>query len=315
MSKATVPTQEEVLSYFESQSNWGRWGAEDQLGTVNLLTKEKRRQAAALVRDGVTVSCAWPLTTELPGEEACKFLHYMIYTGETYTKWAVEGDPMQEAADFIGMEYHGFSITHVDALSHVFWKGQMYNGLPSELITAQGKATVESVHLLSDGVVSRGVLLDIARLRNVPWLEPGDAIMPEDLEAAEKAEGIKVESGDILFIRTGHLGRHHNAGPLNLYEGNPGSHAACIPWFRQRDIAMLGSDVANDVQPSGYDNLLLPVHAICIPSLGLWLIDNANLEELSQACAQRNRWEFQLVIAPLRILYGTGSPINPIAVF
>ena len=306
MSKATVPTQEEVMGYFKTQSNWGRWGTEDQLGTVNLVTDEKRRKATALVRDGVSVSCAWPITSELPGEEESQVLHYMLATGEGTDEWS---------GDFIGMAYHGYSITHVDALCHMFWKGQMYNGLPSKLITVREKATAESVHLLSDGVVSKGVLLDIARLRNTPWLEPGDAIMPEELEAAEKAEGVKVESGDILFIRTGHLGRHHHAGPLDLYKGSPGPHAACIPWFRQRDIAMLGSDVANDVTPSGYDSPEMPIHEICIPGMGLWLIDNANLEELAQACAQRKRWEFLLVIAPLRIKYGTGSPINPIAVF
>ena len=314
MPKNNVPTEEEVFSYFKSQSNWGRWGSEDQLGTVNLITKEKRRQAVSLVKEGVTVSCAWPITTDLPGEDESKFLHYMIYTPQGYVT-EVEKDPTTWAADFIGFEYHGASMTHVDALSHVFWNGKMYNGLSEKLVNVQEKATAESIHQLSGGVVTRGVLLDIARLRNVQWLEPGDGIMPEDLDAAEKAQEVKVESGDVLFFRTGHLGRHHNAGPLNLYKGNPGLHAACIPWLRQRDIAMLGSDAINDVVPSGYDNLLEPIHEVCISGLGLYLIDNANLEELSQACAQRNQWEFLLVIAPLRMKYATGSPINPIAIF
>ena len=313
MPEKTVPTKDEVLRYFETQSNWGRWGSEDQLGTINLVTEEKRRQAVALAKDGVSVSCAWPITTDLRGEPMSKVVHYMTDTGERYTPGEEGGE--QYCQEFIGMEYHGMSITHLDAVCHYFWRGEMYNGMPARLITSQGKATVQSIDLIADGVVTRGVLLDVARLRNVSWMEPGDAIMPEDLEEAEKAQGVKVETGDILLIRTGHLARHYQAGPLDLNEGSPGPHAACIPWFRQRDIAMLGSDLANEVKPSGYDGLEAPIHNVCIPGMGLWLIDAVNLEALTQACAQRNRWEFQLVIAPIRIRYGTGCPVNPIAIF
>ena len=313
MSKTAIPTKEEVLRYAETLSNWGRWGAQDQLGTINLVTEEKQREAAALVKDGVSVSCAWPITRDLPGDPTAKVLLYMTVTGEGYVS-GMETETYQKAEDFIGLEHHGYSITHVDALCHVFWNGRMYNGLPSSMVNASRGATAESIDLLADGVVTRGVLLDVARLRGVPWLEPGEPIFPEELEAAEEAQRVRVTSGDVLLVRTGHLGRHHRAGPLDLFGRTPGSHAACIPWFRERDIAMLGSDTSNDLEPSGYDHPELPIHQICIPSMGLWLIDNANLEGLSEACAQRGRWEFLLTIAPLRIQYGTGSPVNPIAV-
>lgn len=313
MADRNMPTKEDVLAYTETCSNWGRWGLDDQLGTVNLVTPEKRKQAAGLVKDGVSVSCAWPLQVEMPGESMSKFIHYMTVTGEGLTPG--EEGSNGWSGDFFGVEYHGSSVTHVDAICHVFRNGQMYNGHSAKLVNAAEGAKAESVELLEDGVVTRGVLLDIARLRGVRWMEGPDIIVPEDLEAAEEAQGVKVESGDILLVRTGHLGRHFHDTHMDLMAPHPGTHAACIPWFRERDIAMLGSDTNNDLDPSGYERIGEAIHEIGIPTLGIWLIDNMNLEEVAEACAERNRWEFMLTIAPLRIKAGTGSPINPIAVF
>jgi kynurenine formamidase len=191
----------------------------------------------------------------------------------------------------------------------------MYNGRSCNLVTSREGAQVEAVDLLKDGVVSRGVLLDVAALKG-RWLTSGEGVMPEDLDAAEKAAGVHVEPGDILLIRTGYYGRRRAEGPRSpLKDGSPAAHVACMPWFRERGIAMLGTDTHNDISPLPYPNIGNAVHVLGLVAMGLWLIDNGNLEELAQACAARRRWEFMLTIAPLVLQNVTGSPVNPIAVF
>ena len=215
----------------------------------------------------------------------------------------------------MGIAYHGNTITHVDALCHIFSGGKMYNGFPANLVNSESGAEVESVELLAQGVVTRGILLDIPRLRGVQYLPDPDPIFPDELEEAERVQGVRVESGDVLLIRTGHLARCY-AGELSASnDPRPGPHASCIPWWRERDIAMLAGDQSNEVFPSGYAGIRSPHHSIALPHLGLWLIDNANLEDLAEACAQRDRWEFMMVIAPLRFRNATGSPANPLAIF
>lgn len=308
MTARNLPTEEEVLGYAESCCNWGRWGPDDQLGTLNLVTAEKRLQASRLVKEGVSVSCSWTISPDLPGETMSQVLHYMTATGEA-------GQEAEESGDFMGIAYHGNTITHVDALCHIFSGGKMYNGFPANLVNSESGAEVESVELLAQGVVTRGVLLDIPRLRGERYLDGPDLILPDELEKAEKAQGVKVESGDVLLIRTGHLARCY-AGELSASDDpRPGPHASCIPWWRERDIAMLAGDQSNEVFPSGYEGIRSPNHSIALPHLGLWLIDNANLEDLAEACAQRRRWEFMMVIAPLRFKNATGSPANPLAIF
>ena len=309
-----IPDETTVLGYFDTLSNWGRWGDDDQLGTLNLITPEQTRRAVALVKEGATVSCARPITNEAAADVRSTPLHLMAYAGEGYAIHEQGHGELQAAADFIGMIFHGFTITHIDTLAHIFWKGQMYNGRPSHLITSREGATVESIELMANGVITRGVLLDIARLRGVDWMKMGEGIMREELEAAERAQGVKVEPGDVLLLRTGNWKRRETEGAHAGAERS-GPHASCLPFFRERDIALLGSDTPNDVIPTGYPSLARPVHQVGIVGMGLWLIDNCNLEELSAACAARNRWEFMLTLAPLRIKYGTGSPANPIAVF
>jgi len=170
--------------------------------------------------------------------------------------------------------------------------------------------------VLRDGVVSRGVLLDVARTRNVSWLGPGEGVMPEDLEAAEKAQGLRVESGDILLVRTGYYARRLAEGPVNPMEaGTPALHVACCPWLRERGVAMIGTDTHNDIAPLPYPALGNSFHVVSLVAMGLWLIDNMNLEEVARAAADRKRWEFLLTIAPLRLKNVTGSPVNPIAMF
>ena len=305
---AAIPTEEEVLGYIDRLSNWGRWGPDDQLGTLNLLTSDKTARAAALVREGRTVSCARPILFEPAPDVRMAPLHFMIGSGEDADHPGSAG-----SSDFFGIAYHGFTVTHVDSICHAFWNGKMYNGHPASLVTTREGAQAESIELLHNGVIGRGVLLDIARLRGVDWMEPGQGVMPEDVEAAEQAAGIRVEEGDILLIRTGNYKRRLTLGPTG--DGGPGPQAALLPWLHQRGVALLGSDTPNDPWPREYPNIGLPIHHIGIVAMGLWLLDNANLEELAQTCSELNRWEFLLSIGTLRIHNGTGSPVNPIAVF
>ena len=311
-----IPDNNEVLGYFKSCSNWGKWGPDDQLGTINYITPAKRKQAASLVREGRSVTCSRPIAHDMSPDVISPPMRHMLSTGEPWAGKKSQLGQIQGASDFIGMAYHGYTTTHIDSLAHMFWDGMMYNGQPAEAVTSRGGATRESVDLLQDGILTRGVLLDVAKLKGVKWLEKGYGVTPDELEAAEKAGGVRVESGDALFLRTGNLRRRHEEGAYNLQkEGYPGYHGACIPWLHERQVALLGSDVPTDCHPSGYSSLFSPVHQVGLVAMGLWLLDNANLEGLAEACERYRRWEFLMMIAPLRVEGGTGSPVNPIATF
>ena len=311
-----IPTETQVLEWFESLSNWGRWGDDDQLGCLNLITPEKRRQAAALVQAGVPVSCARPITTEMAPDISFQVQRYMVDSGEGRDTDTPERKVTRRgAAEFVGMVFHGQTITHIDALSHYSWEGRLYNGKPASMITSREGAQTHSIEPASDGIVSRGVLLDIARVRDVPWLAADDPVMPEDLEEAERMQRVHVEEGDILLVRTGNYRRRLEQGGLPSTEPSTACQVACTPWFRERGIAMLGTDTSNDVRPSQYPGIGSPLHTMCLVTMGLWLIDNANLEEVARACAQRNRYEFMLSMGPLRLRNVTGSPVNPVALF
>jgi kynurenine formamidase len=304
-----APTEQQIKEWTRTLRNWGRWGEDDELGTMNYVTAEKRRAAAALVREGVTVSCARRIVYDVDPDTIQPLRHFMTSSGE-----AAHPENQSGSSDVFLIGPHGYTITHVDALSHIFWQGQMYNNRPAKLVTTRDGATSLSIEALGDGVVSRGVLLDITKLKGKKWLEPGEGVFPEDLEAAEEAQGVRVESGDILLVRTGHLRRRNEEGPRAAGE-HPGLQAACLPWLHERQVAMIGCDSANDAFPSGYNQPPMPIHVVGIVSMGLWLLDNANHEELAAACERFNRWAFLLVIAPLKLKNGTGCPVNPIAIF
>jgi kynurenine formamidase len=312
----TIPSEDEVLAYFERCSNWGRWGPDDQLGTMNFLTPDSRRAAAGLVRDGISVSCSRRIPKGYEEDFTMPPLHYMVNSGECFAGEETPPDSLQISTDFIGLEFHGFAVTHLDALAHLFRDGKMYNGLSADRVTTSAGATVHAIDNLRDGVVGRGVLLDIPAQRGVPWLDPSAGVYPEDLEAAEEHAGVRVRTGDILLCRFGTMARRNAEGPSKaVFSARPGLHASCLPWLHQREIAVLGSDSAQDLYPSGYLRLRAPMHQVGIVAMGLWLLDNCDLEPLAEACRRAGRWEFLLAIGPLRITNGTGSPVNPIAVF
>jgi kynurenine formamidase len=213
------------------------------------------------------------------------------------------------------MVFHGQTITHIDALSHYSYDGLMYNGVPAAVVTSREGAQSHAIDLTAQGLVTRGVLLDIPKVRGVDWLPPDAPVMPEDLDAAERDHGVTVEPGDILLVRTGNYRRRIQEGPIPGTEPSVACHVACAPWFKERGIAMLGTDTSNDIRPNEYGNIVSPLHIACLVYLGVWLIDNANLEEAAEAAARHNRYEFMLSIGPLRLRHVTGSPVNPIAIF
>jgi kynurenine formamidase len=302
-------TEAELDALFERTKNWGRWGADDERGALNYITEKKTAQAASLVGLGRSVSCALDLATVPGANNPVPVAHYMIRAGDIQ-----EGTG---SADYFAVASHGISITHLDALCHIFNRELMYNGRPKSLVTSTG-ALANSIQSGRDGIVSRGVLLDIPRLGGRQWLEPGDAIYIEDLEAAEAAQGVRVEEGDILLIDTG---RHQRQQQHQTHEGLPdgklaGLHASALDWLHQRRVALLGCDGVSDVMPSGGAGIYrLPIHSIAIPGIGLHLLDNADLGELAATCAELGRYEFMFTLAPLRLAKGTASPVNPIALF
>ncbi len=314
--QANIPTEEEVLSYFKSLSNWGRWGDDDQLGAPNLITAEKTKRAIATVQEGTTVTMSRTVNFEASLDAPNPPVHFMVESGEG---WA-SGDKVTTrataaASDYFGMIFHGFTITHVDSLAHFFWEGKTYNGNPAHMVATNQGATVCSVEEAKNGIVTRGVLVDVPMIRGTDWLERGEGVMPDDILQAEERCGFKVEEGDLLLIRTGQLHRRNVEGPVDRSAGSTACQAACLPLFHERGIAMMGSDTGNDVSPPQYTKVQSPIHQVGITAMGLWILDNANLEDVSQACRERNRWEFMVSIGPLRLHNTTGSPVNPIAIF
>lgn len=296
-----------VDQWMTELSNWGRWGPQDQIGAVNLITPAKRKQAAALVKDGVSVSLARNTETEKAADNDSPFVHTMTSTGKS----ALQGS---YSMDLISVSYHGWAHTHMDSLCHMFYKGKMYNGYPQTDVTTQG-ATKLAVTNFKNGILSRGILMDIPRLKGVPYLAPGTPIYPEDLDAWEKKAGVKVGSGDIVLIRTGRWAARDAKGPWPISTNAAGLYASCTKWLKARDVAVLGSDGASDVMPSGVAGVTQPIHQLVLIAVGMPIFDNLDLEAVSAEADKRQRWEFHLSAAPLAVVGGTGSPFNPIATF
>ena len=294
-----------IEKWFKSLSNWGRWGQEDELGALNLITAEKRVKAASLVRLGESLSLSRDAIKERVGVSA-PFDHVMVESGET--------PGAESAGDIFSVQYHGFTQTHLDALCHIFHGDLMFNGVSKDTVSSAGAAKM-SVLAMKDGVFTRGVLMDIPRALGRPYLAAGDAIYPEHLDTWLEKTDVRVESGDALIVRTGRWAREAKEGRWDIESGSAGLHASCLPWLKQHDVALLASDLASDLMPSQVEGVRLPIHLVTIAALGVPIIDNCDLERLSQYSAEQGRWEFLFVASPLAVPGGTGSPINPLALF
>jgi len=298
-------TKAQFERWMTELSNWGRWGKDDQYGAANLFTAEKRRSAAALATVGTTVSLAHDVLMTKAADAPHPYVLQM----------AVHID-RQNATDRFDIDYHGGTFTHLDALCHVAYKGKLYNGFDFAEIVTKGGCSKMGITALKDGVVTRGVLLDIPRLKGLPYLEPGTRVGREDIEAWEQRAGLRIGSGDAILLRTGRWARRAQVGP----EGSSGWNASFLPFLEERDVAMLGADTAHEAGaipgvtlPSGASYPV--IHRFAIVARGMNLLDNLDLEAAAETAARLKRWEFMLVVAPPRVPGGTGAPINPLAVF
>ncbi len=299
-------TKADVDEWMETLSNWGRWGEADQLGAINLITPETRLAAAKLVTKGISVSLARDVEKEEAVDNPRPFLHKMLNVGLN--------NPSQFVSDDFQVSYHGYAHTHMDSLCHMAFQGKMYNGFPQAEVVAEGAPKL-AVTNFKEGIFARAVLMDIPRLKEVDWLEPGTPIYPSDLDAWEKKAGANVGSGDIVLIRTGRWAKRDEAGPWDVSRESAGLHASCAKWLKDRDAAILGSDAASDVSPSLVSGVGQPIHQLVIIAMGMPIFDNLDLEAVAEEAARQDRWEFLLTAAPIAVGGGTGSPFNPIATF
>jgi kynurenine formamidase len=303
-------SRQQFDALFGDLSSWGKWGGDDERGALHLLTPARVAAAVRLVQDGVTVTLSLPLDTQLGVHNPKPADHHMTALGSE----APATNSVHFSKDYVGADYHNDGHTHIDALCHVAYEGKLYNGRDEGAVTAHG-APVNSIETLKDGLVGRGVLLDVPRVRGVPWLEPGEHIFRADLEAAELTQEVSVQEGDILLVRTGHARRLAELGPWNTAEAKAGLHPTAMPFLAERGVAALGSDGNSDTAPSSTEGVGFPIHVLAIAAMGIHLLDYLQFEDLRSSCESRRRWEFLFVAAPLFILGGTGSPLNPLAAF
>jgi hypothetical protein len=293
-------------------SNWGRWGPDDQIGTLNLITPEKTVQATRLVTDGVTVSLAHFVTEE----EAID-----SQTFSPTDHWMTSVDPEtglpRFALDAISFSLHDGQLSHLDALCHYRTErdGELliFNGYRQNL-DADGCEDL-AIDRMGPGYVTRGVLVDMPLLRGVEWLEPSTPIYVSDLEEWEEFAGVRVSPGDVLLVRTGRWAKREQEGPWNYARGGAGLHASVLPWLRERGVSVLVGDAVNDVQPSGVEGLNRPVHQVTQVNIGLPLVDNGYLEDAAREAAARRRWAFMVSWQITRVPGGTAAPFNAIATF
>ncbi|MFF7981689.1 cyclase family protein [Streptomyces sp. NPDC007901] len=299
-------SRQEFDALFASLRTWGRWRPADR-GAFNRVTAGHARRAAALVRSGTVVPTALPWNTR-PGPDNPKpALHHMTDLGD------VESPEPATHKDFLAVDYHGKGVSHLDALSHVAYRGELYDGRRARDHIDAGGARFGAVSALGP-LVTTGVLLDLPAVLGIDWLEPGRAVRAADVLAAERALGVTIGEGDAVLLRSGHARRRRERGAWDSGASSAGFHVDALPLLADRGIALLGGDGDSDVRPSPVPGVHSPVHALAVAAMGVPLLDNLDLEALSAATAEAGRYTFMLVVAPLDIPGGTGSPVNPVAV-
>jgi kynurenine formamidase len=306
-----METEADYLRAMDALSNWGRWGEDDELGAANLITSEKRTKAAALVREGISVSLAHDIVQEEAIDATTILNREVVRATETGA-----ADRLQYSGT-----YHGVIHSHLDAIDcHVMVDGQGYNGVSLQEIEAAGGCPRGSIHALKDGIVTRGILFDATLLPGKAtadgWLEPGTAIRKADLEELEEIEGVRVEPGDVILLHTGRWKRRAALGPWESSLGVAGYHADVAYFMKERGVSFIGHDMWNDVFPHEFsDDVRLPLHRLALVSLGVGIFDNLDFGDVAEVAQRLGRYEFLFMAAPLRIEMGMGSPLNPIATF
>jgi len=292
-----------LLKLFEAVSNEGRWGSDDELGTLNYITADVVREACSLVTEGRVVSVGRDLSTERTEVNFWPVQHLMI----------ADHAGLTAAYDYVGINPHGFSITHLDAVAHSQWHGRVYNGRSLVEIQTRTGLSFGSIYAQRGGIVSRGILLDIARVRGVSYLRPDEGISASDLRMAEEASGVHVRSGDVVLVRMGLAAWEREHGPQDV-DTRAGLLPDCLEWLHERQVAVYGGDCIEQI-PSGSSQFPLPLHHIGMPSMGLVLLDWPDVEPLAAACNELSRWEFLFSVAPIRLKGATGAAVNPLCIF
>jgi kynurenine formamidase len=296
-------TETEFRALYERLRDQLPWGPDDRRGALNYITRAEVLAALGEATLGRTVSLAAPVENRPSADNPDPAQHQM-----KGPLGADAGPGLSFSMDRIAMNIHGNADSHLDALEHVVFDGERYNGLGAD------RAEQLSVRQEANGIVGRGVLVDVPRARGVPWLEPGDCVTVDDVLAAERDQGVTVGRGDVLLVRVGHRQRREQRGPWDVAQTRAGLHPAVMSLLADRQVAVLGCDSNSDTAPSLVDGVDFPVHVLAIQALGLMLMDYLDLGPLAAACAEAERWSFLCVIAPLRLPAGTGSPVNPVAV-
>jgi kynurenine formamidase len=300
----------EFRALYDRVKHLSSQGPGDRLGALNNISSAQVVAAASGVWRGHAVSLAAPVGTEVEPDNPDPAVHQMIHTGTS--PGAASG--VWFAMDRVALNIHGNADSHIDALCHVIFDGTLYNGLSPGAVTPAGAAEL-SIEVAGGGITGRGLLLDIPRVRGVPWLEPGEHVSADDLIAAEEAQEVRIEEGDLLFVRVGHRNRRGALGPWDAANARAGLHPTALEFLAQRRIAALGSDGNNDTAPSAVEDVDFPVHVLAVNAMGLHLLDWLQFDDLVAVCEELNRWSFLCVVAPLRLRGATGSPVNPIAIF
>jgi len=300
---APQPADEELAELFRRCCNWGRWGPDDELGTLNYIDPAARVAAARLVRSGRAVSLGADLSTEPSAKNPRPVQHLMLY----------ENHNGGSALDYVGVAPHGYAVTHLDAVAHVYWQDHVYGGRNAADVCTPRGLGFGSVYAQRDGIITRGVLLDVAAARGTRWLEPDEFVTPADLDAAERHARTRLRRGDAIFVHVGLEAREAAHGPEDVSR-RAGLHAGCLPWLHEREVAVYSGDCVERV-PYPSAAMPVPLHQIGLAAMGLVLLDCPRMAGLVEACRAEERHEFLLSVAPLRIPAGTGSPVNPLALF
>lgn len=297
-------TDEELIALFEEVKNWGRWGDDDELGTLNYITPDVRRRAAALVQTGESLSLSRPLLKGPGKGNRPRLDHHLAgWPGEPWATF-----------DYVGIACHGFDMTHLDAIAHCTWEGQVYNGRRLETLMTHDGASFGSVSAMRDGILTRGVLMDFAASQGVEWVDPEGEITAADLDRAAEYAGVTVESGDALLLRVGLAAHEQHLGHRRRRVPSVGLVASAIRWLHEHEVSVVGGD-CNEKIPYSTPRFDLPLHQIGLPAMGLMLLDWPDVEPLADKCRALSRFEFLLTVAPLPLQGGTGMAVNPIATF
>lgn len=290
-------------------NNAGRWGEQDERGTLNLITPEVRRAASSEVQAGITVSLAREMVHGEPEGGFGPITVDMMVLPDSIL--GPSDGSVVWAAEKVSIFYHGFSYTHIDALTHMAYNGVGYNNTPFTFAAPDGQER-NSIAAMREGIFTRGVLVDLPALRGVPYVAPGDVITADDFDAWEERTGVRVRPGDILLVRSG---RWSEEASKDNVAGSAGIHPSAAKWLHTRGISALGDEGGTDASPSAVAGINSPLHVLALVGMGMPLIENLDLEQLAIEATKQERWTFLLTIAPLNIRGGTGSAVNPIAIF